>query len=194
MTGPSITREALAGEREFRILFDAHFADVWRFARRRCASSSDADDATAEVFAVAWQRRDDLPVDQARLWLFGVAHRILANQRRSSGRQARLCVRLTQEAERRLSEPLAQESDGSLWKALAALSADDRELLIMRAWDELPVRNMATLLGCSPNAVSLRLYKARRRLARSLREKEAAEAGHVVADPGATEEGCREQV
>jgi RNA polymerase sigma-70 factor (ECF subfamily) len=44
----------------------------------------------------------------------------------------------------------------------------------MRAWDELPVQEMAVLLGCTPNAVSLRLHKARRRLAAALRGTEAA--------------------
>jgi RNA polymerase sigma-70 factor (ECF subfamily) len=71
--------------------------------------------------------------------------------------------------------PVEAGSDkGVLWRALARLSSEDRDLLIMRAWDELPVTEMAGLLGCTPNAVSLRLHKARRRLADALDRTESA--------------------
>lgn len=153
----------------FRQLFDAHLADVWRYARRRCATSADADDVAGETFAVAWRRRADLPPEEGdvRLWLLGTARRVLANQRRSHDRQHRLRTRAAS-----LEPPTPVEAGshegGELWRALARLSPEDRDLLIMRAWDELPVHEMAVLLGCTPNAVSLRLHKARRRLATAL--------------------------
>lgn len=78
----------------FSDMFEEHFDDLWRFARRRCNSSSDADDIVAETFAVAWRRRADVPVDATRLWLFGVARHVLNNQRRSSVRRDRLRLRL----------------------------------------------------------------------------------------------------
>jgi RNA polymerase sigma-70 factor (ECF subfamily) len=56
--------------------------------------------------------------------------------------------------------------------ALGSLTADDRDLLVMRAWDELTVTEMATLLDCSANAVSIRLNRARGRLATALGEKD----------------------
>ena len=59
-------------------------------------------------------------------------------------------------------EPI--ERDDALWHALAELSGDDRDLLLMRAWDQLSVTDIAVLLECTANAVSLRLHKARNRL------------------------------
>jgi RNA polymerase sigma factor (sigma-70 family) len=55
-------------------------------------------------------------------------------------------------------------ADGVLWRALAALSEDDRELLLMRGWDELDVAEIAAVLTVPPAVVSSRLYKARQRL------------------------------
>lgn len=162
-------------EAGFRALFAAQFDDVWRFARRRTSSAADADDVTAETFAVAWRRRADLPAaGEARLWLFGTARLVVANQRRGDRRRADLGTRLA--AVRSLpgsGDPAVEAVDHdqgarALWSALASLSADDRDLLIMRAWDDLPVTDLATLLSCSPNAVSVRLTKARRRLADAL--------------------------
>lgn len=176
-------------ESTYLSLFDAHFADIWRFARRRCDSSQDADDVTAETFAVAWRRRDDVPIEEARLWLFGVARRVLANHRRSIDRQDRVRLRLAETVGQEALTDATRESLAAVWEALGALSADDRDLLIMRAWDELTVGEMAVILGCSPNAVSLRLYKARRRLACEMQRKENPAAGHVAGGSLTTEGG-----
>lgn len=182
MTGPDRSLDASPERSAFEAMAAADFDDVWRFVRRRCDSSEDADDVTAETFAVAWRRRGDLPADGARLWLFGVARRVLANHRRSLDRRERLHLRLVRAAPESTPEVWA-EPDGSLWAAMRALSPEDRELLIMRAWDELPVGEMAVLLGCTPNAASLRLHRARGRLAAELDRKERDRAGQVMAEP-----------
>jgi RNA polymerase sigma-70 factor, ECF subfamily len=170
-------------------LFEAHFADIWKFVRRRCGSGHDADDVTAETFAVAWRRRDELPGEDTRLWLFGVARRVLANQQRSAQRQERVRLRLAETTTEGVSADVTPESTADMRRALDALSADERDLLIMQAWDGLSIGEMAVLLGCSNNAVSLRLYKARRRLARELSRKENLGSGHVPGESLSPEGG-----
>lgn len=181
----------------FRALYEEHFADLWRFARRRCASADDADDAVAETMAVAWRRRHDLPSgDDARLWLFGAGRRVLANQRRSTGRRDRLGKRVE-----RIAPTLAPVPDPAeivaigtttpLRAALASLTDDDRELLVMRAWDGLCVTDMAALLEVTPNAVSVRLSKARARLAAALDRTGSRPTGQVSDDAKTEEEGQR---
>jgi RNA polymerase sigma factor (sigma-70 family) len=106
----------------FRELFDAHLADVWRYARRRCATSADADDVAGETFAVAWRRRAALPPGEgdARLWLLGTARRVLANQRRSQNRQHRLRTRATGMAAPSVVPVQAEAGEGGeLWQALS---------------------------------------------------------------------------
>lgn len=167
----------------FRRIFEDHFDDLWRFARRRCESPSDADDIVAETFAVAWRRRVDIP-EAARLWLFGVARHVLSNQHRSTVRRDRLHRRLIHHHRLGVGgDPADQVDDGTLRGAVARLGADDREILIMRCWDGLAVQEIATLLGCSPNAASLRLHKARHRLADHLGRKEGGCSGQVIGDP-----------
>jgi RNA polymerase sigma-70 factor (ECF subfamily) len=148
-------------EDSFNELFRAHFGSVWGFVRRRTESDADADDVTAETFAVAWRRGDELASEPDRLWLFGVARGVLANHRRSRERQQRLHLRLAS-AER----PPETRADGEpvLAAALAELSEDDRELLLLRAWDGLEVAEIARVLDISAANVSSRLYKARSRL------------------------------
>ncbi len=86
-------------EEQFRALFAANFHDVWSYARRRTGSASAADDVTAETFAVAWRRRDEIH-GEARLWLFGVARNLLSNQRREQLRRERLQRRADLDAHR----------------------------------------------------------------------------------------------
>jgi DNA-directed RNA polymerase specialized sigma24 family protein len=59
-------------------------------------------------------------------------------------------------------------SDLSLAAALARLSDGDREALLLRYWEELAPDRVAEALGCSRGAASVRLHRARRRLAREL--------------------------
>jgi len=161
-------------DERFRILFDDHFADLWHFARRRCSSADEADDVAAETFGVAWRRRGDLPAGNgARLWLFGTARMLIANQRRSTGRRERLHRRVEMIAPTLAPTPdpadLVGERDGDpILVALATLTNDDRDLLVMRTWDGMAVTDIAALLDVTPNAVSVRLSKARTRLAAAL--------------------------
>jgi RNA polymerase sigma factor (sigma-70 family) len=82
-------------EGEFARLYDEHGRDVMAYALRRAAEPQDAADVVAETFLVAWRRLHDVPAGlDARLWLFGVARRILANHQRGERRRARLRAEL----------------------------------------------------------------------------------------------------
>lgn len=156
---------------EFEARYRAHVDAVWRYARRRCDDATHADDATAEAFAIAWRRRDELPEgDALRLWLLGTVRRVLANDHRGDRRRANLRAKLEAAPPPRPADDPADEATTSpaLWEALAALSPVDRDLLLMRAWDGLAVTDIAALLGCTPNAASIRLTRARDRLAQAL--------------------------
>jgi RNA polymerase sigma factor (sigma-70 family) len=186
-------------EEDFRRLFADHFQDVWRFARRRTASGADADDVTADTFAVAWQRRQDLPVDAVRPWLFGVARLVLANHLRANQRRARLQGRL---ASTRLApgdlpwvadDPSADGQE-PLWVALATLSPQDRELLLMRGWDDLTVAEIAVVLQIPAPTVSTRLHKARRRLEHAFKQQDSQPSGHVRVESHGERSKVRDQI
>src|SRR5262249_17266134 len=105
--------------------------------------------------------------EAARPWLFGVARRVLANQRRGERRRTALAERLIAEVD--LAEvSLPATSDGSVARAFAALSESDRELLALVAWEELSREELATALGVSRPVARLRLHRARRRFEAAL--------------------------
>jgi RNA polymerase sigma-70 factor (ECF subfamily) len=152
----------------FDPLFQAHYQAIYRYCVRRLGRS-EAEDATADVFAVAWRRLDELPPSEAeRAWLFGVAHRVVGNRYRSRRRQRTLSARLQATTpdykDQEVLEPGPDPGVELLLAALHGLSATDQELLRLSSWDELSRDEIATVLGINQNAVDQRLHRARTRL------------------------------
>ncbi len=152
-------------------LFREHGADVLAYALRRTDAGS-AEDVVAEVFLTAWRRAERVPEREPVLWLYGVARRVLANQRRARRRREALVDVLGALARH---DGAAPEPGGSaLTAALARLRPDDREVLMLTAWEGLDATQVATVLGCTPQAVHTRLHRARARLRAEL-EREIPE-------------------
>jgi len=136
-----------------------------RYAARRTDAET-AQDVVADSFLVIWRRLDDVPYGGELPWCYAVARNCLANAQRSARRQRGLLLRLV-----RLDPPRAQFDDvqdlpdDALYRALASLKPNDRELLRLWAWEELRPAEIAVVLETTTNAVNIRLHRARRQLA-----------------------------
>ena len=143
-------------------LWYAHYPAVLAYARRR-APEETAKDVASAAFTVLW-RRIDQPLDDPLPWLLGVARRELANQRRGEARRRRLGIR-ARTAVPVEPDPADRAVDQAEARgALARLRDDDREVLMLVAWEGLDATRAATVLGISPAAFAVRLHRARRRL------------------------------
>jgi RNA polymerase sigma factor (sigma-70 family) len=162
---------ALPGaDQRFERCFRDNYAAILAFAIRRMPDRETAEDAAAETFTVAWRRRDLIPAEPLP-WLYGIALRVIANQRRSTRRRRRLGDRLEREttAQPAAPEPIeALQNRDAFSRAFARLNESEREVLRLIAWDGLETREAASVLGCSPTAFRVRLHRARRRLAKHL--------------------------
>lgn len=158
----------------FEHLYDQASLQVLGYALRRADTPEDAADVVSETFMIAWRRLDEVPVgDEARLWLYGVARRVLANQRRGQQRRERLSARLRDEVAvvSARAEAGRPAPDSAVMAALARLDEADRELITLVAWEGLDRDQIATMLGCSRATIRVWLHRARRRLARLLGEE-----------------------
>ncbi len=166
-------------KQRFEEMYMANYQAVMSYVRRRTDSPDDAADAIAETFATAWRRVGEIPpADEARLWLYGVARRVLANQRRGEKRQGALAVRLRAELTV-LAESALERDPDAVRAAFGRLSPDDREVLSLAGWEGLGATEIAVVLGCSRPSARVRLHRARKRLA-----KELASAGLDLARYG----------
>jgi len=167
--------------RRFEQVYAVHHAAIVGYALRRAGNADDAADVIAETFLTAWRRIDDIPaVEAARPWLYGVARRVLANQRRGEQRRTALGERLRSEL---AADPYDREPPPGLDRVAVAftrLGHTDREILTLAAWEGLDAGQIAVVLGCSRNAARIRLHRARRRLATALDDTRTAFAPELI--------------
>jgi RNA polymerase sigma-70 factor (ECF subfamily) len=144
--------------RRFDALYARHHPAICAFVRRRMwGLEADEDDVVADVFAVVWRRLDDVPPGaEELLWVYGVARRCVSRTLRSQRRRTRL----------------GAEAEIHVRDAIATLPSRDREVLMLVMWERLSHREAAQLLGCSTNAVAIRLHRAKQRLRRRLSQPE----------------------
>lgn len=152
-----------------------------RFLVRRTDPAT-ADDVLTDTLLVCWRRLDEVP-DHALPWAYGVARNCLANAQRGARRQERVAARVAvvDPPGRVVAEP--PEPDPAVTRALAALRPEDAELLRLWAWEQLSPVEIAGVLDVTPNAVSIRLHRARGKLKDELRKTGAA-PGHEESTEG----------
>ena len=94
-----------------------------------------------------------------------------------------------------VAEPIDLAVDQSILQALHGLKEADQELLRLVAWEAMPHNQIAQVLGCSENAVAIRLHRARQRLAQQLAGNDATNLKgarvprHIASDGAKTNEG-----
>lgn len=141
-------------------LWAKHGDHVFAYAARR-VGASDAEDVVSDVFVVAWRHRSRRPRRELP-WLYGVARKVLSDHYRSKQRRGRLLERVGSLPDSQESMP-AHLDLLALDSGLDQLSDDDREALLLTAWEGLSPGEAAQVVGVSGAAFRMRLSRARRR-------------------------------
>lgn len=148
-------------------LFDAYAQQVRRYVRRRLGDSGDpesvSEDLTAEVFIVAWRRRDDVPPGAELPWLYAVARRVLANYRRGR-RDIPIDDLGALDAIDEADPAELVTRDLALAQAWRSLTPHDREVLRLVAWEGLNGDELAGALMITSGGAAAALSRARTRL------------------------------
>lgn len=150
---------------EFELCWHANVQQVMAYARRHVGREA-AGDIVSATFLTAWRKGDELP-SPALPWLLAVAKGHIRNHLRAQGRQRRLTTQLEL-----LEACAADAADASVTAverstalhALVSLPANDREALLLVAWDGLTTAQAAKVLRCREGALRARLHRARQRL------------------------------
>jgi len=162
----------------FAEMFTAHWPSVCAYIARRTRREG-VEDVAAEVFAIAWRRRESVPADPLP-WLLRTAANLLLNQRRGEVRREALRLRLgaisAPNTPSTAEAALGRAEAHAVIAALARLKENEREVLMLVHWEGLTAVQAARVLGCSAVAARTRLMRARRRLAAALEEPAPAGA------------------
>jgi RNA polymerase sigma-70 factor (ECF subfamily) len=165
----AVLAESLRQPERFGQIYDRHFPGIYRYIASRLGAG-EADDLTAETFIDAFRRRAsfDPARGAVRAWLFGIATRLVAQHRRAEARRYRALARTPAEPdpgghdERVAARVSAQARRKPLMRALAGLSDDDRDVLLLIALGGLSYEEVAAALSIPPGTVASRLSRARR--------------------------------
>ncbi|WP_159707936.1 RNA polymerase sigma factor [Arthrobacter sp. 18067] len=159
----------LARQKLFLAAHAASHDKVYRYFRRRTESASTAEDLTAEVFRIAWEKclqGQELSV----LMVFGIARNVLRNHHRATARS----LNLVQQLELQRTQQLGFD-DGTVADVLDRLKPEEREVLLLTYWDGFTSAEISALLNVTATAVRMRLHRARKQLSELLRMDQATE-------------------
>ncbi|MFD0206018.1 MULTISPECIES: RNA polymerase sigma factor [Saccharothrix] len=162
----------------FAALFDRHAPHIRRYLARRLGDQV-ADDLVAETFLTAFDKRQryDRARPDARPWLYGIATNLVGRHRRQEARRYRESAADTagrvhgdhaDHADRVATEVTARAVRSLLIGALDGLSAEDRDVLLLVAWEQLSYEEVAAALAIPVGTVRSRLHRARRKVREAL--------------------------
>jgi len=148
-------------------------ARVTRLAHRLLGWGGDPEDVVQEVFLTALRKANGFR-GRSSLWTWLAT--ITVNRCRRQLRRQALWRRFVFARSR--EEPavaadrsvLQDETNRRVREAVAALPARDREVIVLYYLEECPAAEIGELLGLTPNAVQVRLHRARGRLSSALAE------------------------
>jgi RNA polymerase sigma-70 factor (ECF subfamily) len=143
-------------------------------AHQRLGSLTDAEDATAEVFRVAWQAHVK-GTDLSLAWAYQTLRNVVGNEYRRRSRADALAERVGI-IDSVPDQPGPLEDAIVVRQRMEELSSSDRELIRMAYWEDLSRDEIAEILGCSAVTVRVRLLRARNRLDALLKAKRAPSA------------------
>ena len=150
--------EFQSGSRQaFEELFARYRAPLYAFFRRRLLSQEPADDLTQETFlAVIRATSRYEPRSLVRTYLYGIALKLVAAERRKRARELQPAA----------AQIGTDAFDESIWvrQALDKLDANDREILMLREYEQLSYGEIAQLMRLPVNTVRSRLFRARMEL------------------------------
>lgn len=154
-----------------RDIFRSHYDEVLAYCARRIGRS-EAEDAAADVFAIALRRANEIDLITVRPWLYGIARGVLANHWRSQRRRQRLLGLMAGQVLASVDRPedvvVRRADDLEATRALQQMRPADREVLMLSAWEELTGPQIAQALGVSVSAAEQRLHRAKHRFAKTL--------------------------
>jgi RNA polymerase sigma-70 factor (ECF subfamily) len=148
----------------FDEVYAAHFDFVWLSLRRLGVPPAALDDATQDVFVVVHRKLGEFEFrSQIKTWLFGVATRVAQRQRRDSG-AAPVEYRLEE-----LPDPSGSPHDTAaraqalqiMDQILRSMDHERRAVFIMAELEQLPIVEIAEVLGLKLNTAYSRLRLAR---------------------------------
>ena len=145
-----------------RTLAQINSADLLAYFVRRVDNTEDAADLLGETLLIVWRRAGDLPSTdvEARMWMFGIARRLILSYYRGKRRHVDLAERLKQNLSDGDPFVEALETRLTVHNAMKLLNANQRELVLLVCGEGFSLAEAATIMRASASTTRSRYAKA----------------------------------
>lgn len=153
---------------DFATFYRREFRSIRALAWALTGDAGTAEDVAQEAFLRAhshWDRVARLDVPGA--WVRRVALNLATSMLRRRGRELRALVRW----QARPSEAELAPHDEEFWAAVRSLPRGQASALVLHYYEDLPLSDIAAVMGIAEGTVKAHLHKGRRALARKLGEQ-----------------------
>lgn len=149
--------------KRFLLLFDANFADLYRYVARRVGESEQVERIARLTFLDALVQTQATPSDTAYLvWLYSLARpRVWEDISRSSFPEKQGLISSTPEAAVPGSD--AEEALNKVEKMMKKLSLEEREIFRLKFFEEVSDGDVMTILGVSEGTIGAKIYRVLKR-------------------------------
>jgi RNA polymerase sigma-70 factor (ECF subfamily) len=164
----------------FEQLYDQHFAYVWKSLRRLGVPSSEAADATQEVFLIVHRKHAEFEGrSKVTTWLFGICYRVASVRRRTARRRPEVPHEAAHEDRPGGPDPGAEverrQERAALERLLDSMSLEQRAVFTLYEIEGLEGDEIASLLELPRGTVYSRLRSAREAFWRTVTQMRARE-------------------
>jgi RNA polymerase sigma-70 factor, ECF subfamily len=159
--------EPIASHENWRNCFAEVAPGLLLFARQWVHSAADAEDVVQEAFVKFWRRNHNI---FNRALLYSAVRSIALDFVRRDVRRARREATVVSDAEQSIEPHFELEDDTQLALATAvdSLPRDQREVLVLKIWNDLTFGEIAVTLGISQNTAASRYRYALSNLKKNL--------------------------
>lgn len=142
------------------------YSFIYRRSQGLDPAISSAEDIAADTWAIAWQKREQAPKDEGLVaaWLYQIARHLLANHIRRTQTLRKHSAALDPDLVSRFNAEGLVIADDELRRVFNLLTDGEKEVLALTLWEGLEPRHIAHITSSTPNAVSLKLHKARKKI------------------------------
>ncbi len=154
----------------FTQLYNHYFPKIYSYLMRRTGHEQTTEDLTSQVFLKAFNKLPKFVITSAPFgaWLFRIAANTLTDYYRKASRNKEFASESLpekmDESKSALEEVMTKETKEQVLTLVGKLSKKDQQMVELRFLAELGVKEIAAVVELSPNVVSVRIYRAVKKL------------------------------
>jgi RNA polymerase sigma-70 factor (ECF subfamily) len=172
MTEETIDSQA---EKEFQKIYETTFPILFRVAARIAGTQEAAEDLCQDAFFRMYEKKMCFPSqEEAKFWLIRVVKNAALNYAKRKERERRAYQKALKEVNTSTpsgeGEVVKEETRQEVRAALDALPLNLRIVLILKEYAELNYKEIGRILGISEGNVKVRVFRAREKLSKSLKD------------------------